>query len=238
MPLRKSVCLITFTILFVPGLSLSAGPTSHLNARNYAQNTPGYDHLQDGARAYLNEDYRRAYGNFIAAARWADKVAQAQLGHMYFLGQGVERNPARGWAWMALAAERDYPQYAAVAREFWANLTSGQQRAALAIYEQELQPEFGDDVAVPRASMRMTRDRMRITGSRVGNISFARTIVNRPGDYFNDTYISADTFYARDRWDFERIIAFEARLFQERARGRVELKELEIHEPDDAEPPR
>lgn len=199
----------------------------------YAEFTPGFEFLREGIAYYESGDYERALEKFESAAFWADKTAQAQLGRMHALGQGVVRDPARGWAWLKLAAERGYPQFVSTTDTVWEALPPGQRDKATTILEEELEPEYGDDVAIPRTDRRMSRDLRRTTGSRLGANYYPRTIEHHAAEEGGEAYFSGETFYARDLWDFRRIVELETKLFKARASGRVEIRELENDESGD-----
>jgi uncharacterized protein len=233
MKMTRAACAFLWLIWIAPNVALAA----EAGGAWYAQFTPGFEHLQRGISYYDNGNYRRAHEQFSRAAFWADKTAQAQLGRMYSLGQGVNVDLARGWAWTQLAAERGYPQFSSIAATLWQALPPERRNTARAILEQELAPEYGDSVAVARTHLRMSAERRRATGSRLGANFLPRTIVWRPGSQADQVHFSGDTFYARDLWDFHRVVAFETRLFQAMASGRVEIKALELIEPETPDEP-
>lgn len=194
-----------------------------VNVNNYADQAPGTQFVERGNRFYRQGDYDAAVGNFRLAAYWADKLAQFNLGLMYVNGQGVERDPLRGWAWIKLSAERGYPTNVAVAEDIWAQLTDEHREVARTILEEELEPEYGDEVAVRRTANDMKRRLKRTTGggSRVGANRVAY-VVNR-----DDTIVSGDQYYRDEFWDFEKIVQFETRLHKAIGRGNVILRDLE-----------
>lgn len=62
----------------------------------------------DGAiKAYRAGDYATAFEGFLDWARRGDHVAQHNVAVMYHRGEGVERDPARAYAWMTLAVQGD-----------------------------------------------------------------------------------------------------------------------------------
>lgn len=194
------------------------------NYTNYADNAPGTEFLKRGNRFYRQGDYEAAVGNFQLASHWADKMAQFNLGMLYVNGEGVERDPLRGWAWIELAAERDYPTYRDVADSIWNQFTDEHREQALNILDEELKPRYGDEVGIARASSFIKRDMRRKTlgGSRVGanRVLYVETKAGH--------LESGDQYYHPDRWDFEKIVAFETRLFKALGSGTVTLGELEL----------
>lgn len=197
-----------------------------VNYNNYAQNAPGTQFLERGNMFFRQGDYDAAVGNFRLAAHWADKLAQFNLGMMYVNGDGVERDPLRGWAWIKLSAERGYPKNAAVAADIWAQFTDEHRKVARRILEEELEPEYGDEVAIPRTSSEMKRmlSRKASGGSRVG-VNRAVYVTGRDG-----TFVSGDQFFRDERWDFEKIVQFETRLHKAIGGGNVILRDFQTVE--------
>lgn len=218
--------------LVLLGATLSTAGVSNaqiVNYRNYADNAPGTPFLERGNMFYRQGDYAAAVGNFRLAAHWADKLAQFNLGLMHVNGDGVERDPLRGWAWIELSAERGYPKNEALADDIWAQLTDEHRKAARRILEEELEPRFGDEAAIRRTSRDMRRYLYRIKagGSRVG-VNRVGYIAMRDG-----TLVSGDQFYSDERWDFEQIVQFETRLHKSLGNGNVILRDFKTIEDED-----
>ncbi len=180
-----------------------------------------YRHLANGVRAQEAGQHAGAYSSFHHAARDGNKTAQFMLGLMYLDATYREVDPLRAWAWMALASERGYPQYAEVAEELWHQLGSSFQPAAREIYEQELLPVYGDKVVIPRVSRAMRRERNMATGSRLGTIGFVHLLDTTAFVPGGNTNVIADTrrregstFYAKEKWDFEHLVTVETQFFQ------------------------
>lgn len=208
-------------------VALALGTPSGSNAQvvnynNYANNAPGTPFLERGNMFYRQGDYAAAVGNFRLAAYWADKLAQFNLGLLYVNGDGVERDPLRGWAWIKLSAERGYPKNAAVAADIWDQLTDEHREAARRILEEELEPEYGDEVAIPRTANDMKRTLARDTsgGSRVG-VNRAVYVTGRDG-----TFVSGNQFFRDEFWNFEKIVQFETRLQKSLGGGNVILRDF------------
>ena len=87
---------------------------------------------------------------------------------MHLRGEGTDFDPVQAWAWLELSAERGYPSMVEAANELFDLLDEEQRRQARRLLDQELMPEYGDAVAVPRAQVEMDRRRRQSTGSRVG----------------------------------------------------------------------
>ncbi len=216
-------------VTFISALAFVAGlggiPNSALaSSLDYAEHTPGGDFLNEGTRDYRAGNYGRALGNFRRAARWAEKLAQHNIGVMYYHGQGLDQNLPRALAWFRLSAERQYPQMVEMVDHVESELDEEQIARAETILEEELLPEYGDEVAVPRTARRMDRERRRATGSRTGAIG-ALTVIDRSGQTR-----SGRDFYDDDKWDFFQIVEFETELFEGLAGGQVRLRDVETEE--------
>ena len=120
-----------------------------------------------GMRYYADGNYAKAMDYFKLGARYADKLSQLSIGLMYLHGEGVERDPATAYAWLSLAAERNYPRYVATRDELWKELNASQRAQATATLTQ-LSAEYGDAVAKPRMARELRQGRSEMTGSYLG----------------------------------------------------------------------
>lgn len=188
-----------------------------------AEHTPGYRLNAEGQRSYDNGFYFDARHKFKEAAWWGDKLAQHNLGVIYYQGDGVDRDPARAWAWFALAAERGYPEFEKVWKAVWHELDEDEQERAQAILA-ELEPRYSDRVAVDRTARRMERERKRMTGSRTGFIGTLK-VIDRSG-----MTRDGEDFYQAEKWDFRQIVELETKLFRALDSGNVTMRDFEIIE--------
>lgn len=128
---------------------------------------PGAKFFAYGAQAFRKGDYRHAIDMYQIAASWAYKPAEYNLGVMYFKGQGVPPDHARGAAWMILAAERGDSLYVKARDLMVTALTKAEFQQTDEIWSQ-LKPTYGDAVALRRAKARWAQVKADTTGSRVG----------------------------------------------------------------------
>lgn len=219
----------SFIFLFLFTLGSGGLAAQVVNVNNYADNAPGTQFLERGNRFYRQDDYEAAAGYFRLAARWADKMAQFNLGLLYVNGQGVARDPLRGWAWIKLSAERGYPKNVGIAADIWEQFRDEHREVARRILEEELKPEFGDEVAIPRTANEMKRMRARKTsgGSRVG-VNRVVYVTDRNGNFE-----SGNQFFRDARWDFEKIVQFETRLQKALGGGNVILRDFQTLDDDE-----
>lgn len=217
------------TLALTGVLSLALAWSAPTGAQNdspfsYAEHTPSARLLAEASRSYEAGQFASALTKYEAAARWADKFAQFNIGVMHLKGQGTPFDPARALAWFQLAAERDYPMMVSMVDELDAMLDDATRRQAERIRVEELEPVYGDEVAIERTHRRMQRDRRQATGSRTGFAGFLK-IVDRSGFTRDGT-----EFYAAEKWDFHHIVSVETQRMQALGDGRVELGELELGE--------
>jgi uncharacterized protein len=132
---------------------------------------PDQEGLAMGLQLYAKGDYRGAMKHFLVGARYADKLSQLCIGMLYLNGEGVRKDPVAAYAWMSIAAERDYPTFIASRDALGAKLDAQQRQLAAAMFEQ-LSAEYGDIVAKPRMVSALRQGMVQIsrdtTGSRLG----------------------------------------------------------------------
>lgn len=138
-----------------------------------------------GMQRYATGDYKAAMKYFLIGARYADKLSQLSIGLIYLNGQGVHKDPVTAFAWIAIAAERKYPQFLATRDAVWAQLDAQQRELAKALVD-ELYPEYGDATAKRRMALRLRWTRSEMAGSYLG---FGSDSVNSltPGQFFQDS---------------------------------------------------
>ncbi len=209
-----------FFLFFAAGAAAGGSPFS------VAQHTPGYSFAVDAQESWEHGRYFDARHRFERAAWWADKFAQYNLGVIHYRGDGVERDPARAWAWFDLAAERDYPAFVEMADAVWAELDENQRRRGRSIRE-ELEPRYGDAVAVERTARYMERQRRHVAGSRVGFVGFLQ-VIDASGDVRN-----GDDYFAEEKWDFRQVVQQEKQIFDALARTRVSIGDFSVVEDDE-----
>jgi hypothetical protein len=127
---------------------------------------PDLKHRVAGQALLEDGKSRAAMAEFQSAASWGDKLSQAMLAELYWEGTGVRQDRPRAYAWMDLAAERQFVPFVAKREKYWAQLDAQEREAALAIGA-DVYAEFGDDIALPRLQSRLIQERDS-TGSRLG----------------------------------------------------------------------
>ncbi|MDN5780603.1 MAG: hypothetical protein L0H23_01045 [Luteimonas sp.] len=171
---------------------------------------------REGLHSYSRKEYDIALDQFLRAARYGDKPAQAMLAEMYWKGIGVAQDKPRGYAWMDLAAERRFPNFVILRERYWGQLGAAARKQAIRV-GRPLMDEYGDDSARLRLAKVLRRNQHVATSSRLGfvgnNISgskpglFARGLGIAPSTgplAGSGIYLSADDYYASDNWQVDQ----------------------------------
>jgi hypothetical protein len=168
-----------------------------------------------GVRRYMNKDYSGAMKYFEIGAYYADKLSQLSIGLMYVNGEGVAKDPVTGYAWLELAAERDYPEFVATRDRVKATLTPDEMQKARGIHD-TLALRYADTVAKPRMETQLALGKMQITGSHLGafgNIVHSRSKDNCSGANIIGNQVvpeagcGGDAIYAEARWQPKKYFA-------------------------------
>ncbi|OEU75489.1 MAG: hypothetical protein BA874_00040 [Desulfuromonadales bacterium C00003068] len=64
--------------------------------------------IQEGITAFESGDFEKALKIFMPMAEQGDPVAQAYLGEMYEIGEGIKEDAAQAFKWFRKAAEQGY----------------------------------------------------------------------------------------------------------------------------------
>ena len=149
------------------GSGASAGSLSNGNFNTpESDGRPGVYYFNLGVQAFKKDDYRHAIDMYKVAASWAYKPAEYNLAIMYFKGQGVPVDRARGAAWMVLAAERGDPLYIK-ARDLMVTSLSRDEFKQTDEYWGQLKITYGDKVALQRAKAQWNWAGSHETGTRI-----------------------------------------------------------------------
>lgn len=159
-----------------------------------------------GMLAYAKGDYATALTEFKSGARYADKFSQLNIGLMYLNGEGVEKDAVEAFAWVAIAAERKYPQFLATRDRIWSQLDASQREQAKARVE-ALYAEYGDTVAKPRMERALRRGISDMTGTGLGYPTGQAVYTDLPGRYAQCgkaanlvLVLGCGDVYAKARW--------------------------------------
>lgn len=122
----------------------------------YFRYLPGMVDYCLGIRDWSRGSYRSGLHLLKLAAGWGSKEAQYALGMIFFRGDQVKPDRARGIAWLRLAAERHDPETERVVRSMMALASDEERQRADRMFRQMLE-KYGDRVAATRAWKRFKR---------------------------------------------------------------------------------
>ena len=163
-----------------------------------------------GMRHYAHHQYKDAMKYFEIGAYYADKLSQLSIGLMYLNGEGVRKDPVTAYAWLTIAAERDYPEFVATRDRVKGELSAEQLEKAAAVHS-KLDERYGDAVAKPRMARQLHLGQMQLTGSRTGYDSGVSQVQNKPGGCGPSLIVGGvetpsagcggASIYAKSRWE-------------------------------------
>lgn len=132
---------------------------------------PGAVNYCLGMRDWKKGSYRSGLEFLELAAGWSNKNAQYTLGLIYYRGQHVAADRARGLAWLMLANERHNDEQTELAARLAIRLATAEQYQRAQQLLQEMRKRYGDKVAGVRA-WRHVRNRV---NSDTSNIMMSKT---------------------------------------------------------------
>src|SRR5262249_17914578 len=131
------------------------------------------------------------------------------IGLMYLNGEGVDKDPVTAYAWLGVAAERDYPDFVATRDRVKASLTPEQLEKAAPI-RARLDERYADTAAKPRMEQQLHLGQMQLTGSRTGYDSGVSQLATKPtcgpsvvvgGQETPNAGCGGASLYAKARWE-------------------------------------
>lgn len=175
-----------------------------------------------------------AFRHFQRAAHFADKPSQGMVAEMLWEGKGVPQDRPMAYAWMELAAERDYPAFALFRELYWQEMSADERQRALGL-NKPLWAAYGDAVAKPRLERRMKVARRNVTGSRVGFVGNLAIEISTPG---GSRRIDGTTVYADRFWDPRQYWAWQDEDWKRLGEGKVDVGPVTGAESSAEDPPR
>jgi uncharacterized protein len=192
--------------------------------------TAGFlEHHQDlkyrllGMEAYRNKNFEDALRFFRRASYFADKPAQGMIAEMYWNGEGTPVDRALAYAWMDLAAERQYRGFLLLRERYWNALSPAEREHALA-EGQAVYARFGDAAAKPRYEINLRRGKKSIVGSRTGFVGAVQIEVPGPAE---SQMIDGSKFYDERYWDAKKYWAWQDAIWAKPRMGTVSVGEAE-----------
>lgn len=196
---------------------------------------PDLYHRRAGIERDATGDFAAARVHYERAAWYGDKPSQARLGEMYWNGQGVAPDRARGYLWMALAAQRGFREFVLLRQMYWQSLSSDEREEARR-REQAMLAKYDDAVTSKHLARVMRRELRKGTGSLVAPSPDAQIYITR---YEGSRPIGVDAsrFYAREYWDPELYAQLRSTLWERQFEAKVEVGDLQPVPPADEQPP-
>src|SRR3546814_717452 len=111
---------------------------------------------REALHSYSRHEYDIALDQFLRAARYGDKPAQAMLAEMYWKGTGVAQDRPRGYAWMDIAAERRFPNFVILRERYCSSLDARERERANDVGRHPL-VEYVTSQARPRRAQGIAR---------------------------------------------------------------------------------
>ncbi len=129
--------------------------------------TPDQADLIRAARALQNGSEQEAFETYLKAARYGNKEAQKNVALMYMKGMGVEKDWARAYAWLRLAATHQDPRITEARDQVFAALREDEREVGQDYYR-EIDAEYGDVPALARREDWVARQKSEVGGARTG----------------------------------------------------------------------
>lgn len=187
-----------------------------VNNGSFIRAHPDLRYRKSGMEAYERKRFKDAFGYFRDASRYADKTSQAMVAEMLWKGEGTTQDRPAAYAWMDLAAERNYPSLIVLRERYWSQMDEAERARAVEV-GQAIFAEYADDVAKPRLERELLRGRNQATGSRLGRVGtlalpsqthvpkqqpqFEGRQVDAFGTFSN--FVDGSKYYAAEYWEPE-----------------------------------
>jgi uncharacterized protein len=195
-----------------------------ISSESFINAHPDLMHRTRGLDAFKKSRFSEALTHFKRGAKFSDKPSQGMVAEMLWNGQGVEVNRALAYAWMDLAAERQYPTMLAHRENYWAALNEKEREQAISLGE-ELYSVYGDDVAKKRLATALRRAKNSTTGSRTGMVgSLSITIQTSSGPQT----IDGSQYYQDKFWKPELYAKWQDEAWKNPPTGKVNIGPLEV----------
>lgn len=205
--------------------SVAINPVPHelAGSEAFLRYHPDLRWRREGVKSFDEGRYEDALAQLKRAAKYGDKPSQGLVAEMYWKGTGVEQDRALAYAWMDLAAQRNYKTFTAMRELYWIGLSPEEQKRAIEVGK-EIYAEYGDDVAVPRMNAMLRKAKRDVTGSRVGFAGNLEMQVRTENGEF--AQIRGEEFYKEQYWEPELYAQWKDEFFENPFGGTVDVGEL------------
>jgi uncharacterized protein len=193
------------------------------SSESFINSHPDLMHRTRGLDAYKKREYVEAFTHFKRGAKFSDKPSQGMVAEMLWKGEGVEINRPLAYAWMDLAAERQYPTMLLHRERYWEALSEQEREQALALGE-DIYATYGDAVTKKRLASAVRRAKNNTTGSRVGFVGALSITINTPS---GPQIIDGSQYYQDKFWKPEEYAKWQDEAWKKPPTGRVEIGPLQ-----------
>lgn len=192
-----------------------------MSSKSFLDAHPDMKYRTEGWFAYRDGRYEDALEHFRRAASFADKLSQAMLAEMHWLGQGIPADRAIAYAWADLAAERGYVQFLGLRERYWQAMDQAERERAIDEGRQ-LMANYGDATARPRMAEHLLHVQRRASRPHKNAM-----VVVADGER-GLRRIRGWDFYAGKFWDPVRYQAWIDARWTPLPDGRVDVRDLEV----------
>lgn len=199
-----------------------------LLAAGFLQQHPDLLYRKHGMDALKDKKAAKALDYFRRAGYYADKPSQGMVAELLWSGaEGVPQDRAAAYAWMDLAAERDYRLLAIQREKYWQAMNATERERALEIGK-DLYARFGDDTAKRRLENALRWETKKAVGSRLGGFAGASVkIGNADADGNFDATLDGSKFYDPRFWDADKYWEYTDQLWKNLRSGRAIVGDLQ-----------
>ena len=219
-----ALAMLLSPLAFTPALSAAERTPDALvmNSNAFLDAHPDIKFRQLGLKAWEKGDYEEAFKLFKRGARFADKPSQGMVAEMLWRGEGTAQDRPQAYAWMDLAAERQYRPMLIQREIYWEQLSKEERDAAIAVGK-SLYEEYGDAAAQPRLELKMRQAKKMSAGSRTGFVANLTINIPTPGGNFT---IDGSNFYHPDYWEPSKYWAWQEKGWKDPPKGMVDVGPL------------
>lgn len=198
-------------------------------SQSFLDGHPDLKYRTLGFKSYKKGDFKQAMEHFLRASFYADKPSQAMVGEMYWKGEGVAVDKPSAYAWVDLAAERQFVNLLAVRERYWKSMSEAEQAKAIEI-GQGVYEKYGDQVAKKRLEAKLRNVRKNITGSRTGAVG--TLTVELAGPDGESVSVDGSQFYNEQYWNADKYWVWQDETWKTMSRGNVNTSDLKPVEPE------
>ncbi len=198
-------------------------------SQSFLDSHPDLKFRNYGMRSYQKGEFTEAMKYFQRAAYYADKPSQGMIGEMYWNGQSVVVDKALAYAWLDLAAERQYPNLLSIRERYWKNMSAAEQERAVVVGS-DIYKKYGDEIAKKRLETTLRIARKKTTGSRTGFVGSLTILLAGPDG--EGITVDGSQFYNEQYWKPEKYWQWQDNTWKNLSNATATMGELEPIKPE------